>query len=464
MEHLQRVDDDSRRSNADGRSGSRDLRWWCAVLAALTAAFVAYISLVPFNFTRPPDATLAEAFLRSLETNVVSRSNFAGNALLFGPLGFFGGGAILAAPRRRAPDLIAAVALVLFSIALSFAIEFLQVLVPGRTPSLADVTAQTTGVIAGLSAWLFFSRDIVRWTERHGSDRRRDALRLGLMAFAAGRAIAMLLPLDVTLDLGLLAEKYRNGLIVLNPMGSPALSWDVLPASLVDLALSIPIGLLACLVGLPSGRRHPSGLALFLGWAFVGLVEVAQVFVLSRTADVVDFFVNATGVAAGVWVASRVLSNRSRQARAPSSRIPIAGLAVSLGVCILYSWSPFDFQLSGEVIRPRIPMIFEAPFYGYYQNPETKAVGELLVKLALGVPIGLFLGWWIRGTLAGYRRIAVAAASVLTAIFFTVLEAGQLLLPTRYPDNTDILLGLAGVLAGSWMVRRFGASSPLFGS
>ncbi len=337
-------------------------------------------------------------------------------------------------------------------------------LVPGRTPSLADVTAQTAGVIAGLSAWLFFSRDIVRWTERHGSDRRRDALRLGLMAFAAGRAIAMLLPLDVTLDLGLLAEKYRNGLIVLNPMGSPALSWDVLPASLADLALSIPIGLLACLVGLPSGRRHHPGLALLLGWAFVGLIEVAQVFVLSRTADVVDFFVNAIGVAAGVWVASRVLSNRERPARAPSSRIPIAGLAVSLGVCILYSWSPFDFQLSGEVIRPRIPMIFEAPFYGYYQNPETKAVGELLVKLALGVPIGIFLGWWIKATSAGYRRSAVAAASVSTAVFFVVVEAGQLLLPTRYPDNTDILLGLAGALAGSWMVRRFGASSPLIDS
>jgi len=299
MEHLQSVGDESRKSNAYGRSGSRDLRRWCAVLAALTAAFVAYISLVPFNFTRPPDATLAEAFLRSLETNLGSRSNFAGNVLLFGPLGFFGGGAVLAAAQRRAHDVLAAVAFVLLSIALSFAIEFLQVLVPGRTPSLADVTAQTAGVIAGLSAWLFFSRDIVGWAERHGSDRRRDALRLGLMAFAVGRAIAMLLPLDVTLDLGLLAEKYRNGLIVLNPMGSPALSWDVLPASLADLALSVPIGLLACLVGLPSGRRHHPGLALLLGWAFVGLVEVAQVFVLSRTADVVDFFGNAIGVAAG---------------------------------------------------------------------------------------------------------------------------------------------------------------------
>ena len=131
---------------------------------------------------------------------------------------------------------------------------------------------------------------------------------------------------------------------------------------------------------------------------------------------------------------------------------------MSLAFYLLYNWSPFDFQLSGDVIGPRIPMIFGTPFYSYYQNPETKAVDELLVKIALGVPIGMFLGWWIRGTPAGYRRLIVATASVLTAIFVAVVEAGQILLPTRYPDNTDILLGLAGVLAGSLVVRTFGPS------
>jgi len=437
-----------------------DLRGRCAVLAALTAAFATYISLVPFNFTRPPDATLVEAFQRSLEADLVSRSNFAGNVLLFGPLGFFGGGAVLSATQGRARHLFGAVALVALSITLSFAIEFLQVLVPGRTPSLADMTAQTAGMLAGMGAWLLVSGDILRWAERRGSDRRRDALYLGLMVFAAGRALAMLLPLDVTLDLGLLAEKYRNGLIVLNPMASPALSWEGLPARLPDLALSIPIGVLACLAGMPPGRRRHTGLALLLGWAVVGCVEAAQVFFVSRTADVVDWFVNATGVAAGVWLTTRFLPGRLDQVPAPSWWIPIGGLVVSLAFYVLYNWSPFDFQLSGEVTGPRMPMIFGAPFYSYSQNPEIKAVDDLLVKVALGVPIGMFLSWWIRESPSGYRRLVVATAWVLTAIFFAVVEAGQLLLLTRYPDNTDILLGLAGVLVGRWMVRRFGPARP----
>jgi hypothetical protein len=92
------------------------------------------------------------------------------------------------------------VALVASSVTLSLAIEFLQVLLPGRTPALSDVAAQTAGTVAGMGAWLLVSRDILRWAERRRSDRGHDGLRLGLILFAAGRAIAMMLPLDVTLD------------------------------------------------------------------------------------------------------------------------------------------------------------------------------------------------------------------------------------------------------------------------
>lgn len=433
-----------------------DLRRAFAVLAALTAAFAAYISLVPFNFTRPRDATLIEAFQRSIEAEQVSRSNFAGNVLLFAPLGFFAGGAVLRAAQPRGRRRLRAMALVASSVTLSFAIEFLQVLVPGRTPALSDVTAQTAGMVAGLGAWLLVSRDILRWAERRGSERGHDALRLGLILFAAGRAIAMLMPLDVTLDLGLLAEKYRNGLIVLNPMRSPALSWNDLPARLADIALSVPIGVFACLVGTSPGHRRRAGLALLLGWALVGFVEAAQVFVVSRTADVADWCVNAIGVTVGVWLTTRFIANRVGQAPAASRWIPFAGLVGSLAFYVLYNWSPFDFTLSGELVRPRIPMLFGVPFYSYYQTPEIKAVDELLVKIALGVPVGLFLSWWIRSSPAEYRPLVAVTTTLMIVSFFAVVEAGQLMLVARYPDNTDILLGLAGVLGGHWTVRRLG--------
>jgi VanZ family protein len=424
----------------------------------MTAVFAAYISLVPFNFTWPPDATLGDAFQRLVETELIPRSaraNFVGNVLLFCPFGFFGAGAVFSAARRAAGHVMGAAALVALSIAWSVAIEFLQVFVPGRTPSLADVPAQTAGTLAGLAAWLLVSRDIYRWAGRQRSDRWHDTLSLGLMLFTAGRVLAMLLPLDVTLDLGLLAEKYRNGLIVLNPMKSPNLSGDGLPLALADLVLSLPIGVLACLWAMPQGHRRRAGVALLLGWTLVGFVEAAQVFVMSRNADVADWFVNAIGVAGGVWLTTRYLPGRSSPAHATPRWIPFGALAASLVFYSVYNWSPFDFHLSGDLVRSRAPMMFEPPFYGYYQNPEVKAVSDLLIKIALALPIGLCLGWSIRAGGVRYGRVLIALASVLAVLFFTAVEAGQILLPTRYPDSTDILLGLIGVLAGSWLVWRW---------
>jgi VanZ family protein len=426
------------------------VRRWCAILAALTAAFATYISLVPFNFTWPPDATLAGAVYR-LEAELASRSNFLGNVLLFAPLGFFGAGVVFSPAQRRAYTVIGVVALVAMSIALSLAIELLQVFVPGRTPSLVDIAAQTAGMLTGVGTWLVVSRRVLGWVERRGSD-RQDALRVGLLVFTAGRALAMLLPLDVTLDLGLLAGKFRNGLIVLNPMRSAALSGDALPARIADLALSIPIGVFACLGGMSPGRRRHAGLALLIGWVFVGLVEVAQVFVISRTADGVEWLVNAAGVAVGVWLTIRLVPGQAGE-RPASSWVPIGGLAATLGLYVLYNWSPFDFDVSGDLIRQRVPMIFGVPFHGYYQNPEIKAIDDVLVKIAIGVPVGMFLGWSISVNPTVLRRAAVVITSVLTAAFFVVVEAGQILLPSRYPDNTDIVLGLAGALLGSWAFR-----------
>jgi VanZ family protein len=428
------------------------LRRWCAALAGLTAAFAAYISLVPFNFALPAGPGVYDAFRQALEADVHSRSNFAGNALLFTPIGFFGGGALLASGSPVARRTAIAIALLLMSLGWSFAIEFLQVLVPGRTPSLADVVAQTLGLLAGLSAWLFLSRDIHRWADGQASERGAGALQLGLLLFTAGRTVAMLLPLDVTLDLGLLAGKYRSGLIVINPVRSTALSASGLPGLLADVALSIPVGVFASIVGMRSGRRRV-GSALVLGCVFVGLIELGEVFVVSRSADVVDWIANAIGVAGGVWVSTRLLPDRSGAAMPAPAWMPIGTIA-ALVLFVAYNWSPFDFQVSGDVIRSRLPMMLGVPFHGYYENPELKAIGDLLIKIALGVPIGICGGWWIARSPAPVRRTAASAMAVAAVFFLTAVEAGQILLPGRYPDNTDIVLGFIGIIIGNWIARR----------
>jgi glycopeptide antibiotics resistance protein len=125
---------------------------WCLVGLCLAACFAAYISLLPFRFERSTVALTLETLLSRAEFQVISLTDFGANVLLFVPIGFFGAGALARqsfgwyATLRNCGILVA-------SAVFSFTIEALQVLVPSRIPSLADVGAQLIGTTAGLLAW-----------------------------------------------------------------------------------------------------------------------------------------------------------------------------------------------------------------------------------------------------------------------------------------------------------------------
>ena len=98
-------------------------------------------------------------------------------------------------------------------------------------------------------------------------------------------------------------------------------------------------------------------------------------------------------------------------------------------------------------------MFLQVPFSGYYWGNPLNAFGELTTKLLLGVPVGALLQMiYTPGTSAGRRW---QAAGILTVSFciFLVIELGQLLLPSRYPDQTDVYIGTAGACIGMVAVR-----------
>ena len=78
-----------------------------------------------------------------------------------------------------------------------------------------------------------------------------------------------------------------------------------------------------------------------------------------------------------------------------------------------------------------------------------QAVHEILVTALLAGPLGLLLrlAWpvaddWHRRRLQGIA-ITLTATGVLVAI-----ESAQLLLPMRFPDVTDVLIGALGSMVG----------------
>jgi glycopeptide antibiotics resistance protein len=430
----------------------------------MAAAFAVYVSLVPFEFVAPHgELRFADIVRSAYEVKLTSRGNFFANVLLFVPIGFFGVAAVVDA-RNTIGRWIAALALILpLSLALSVGVESLQIFVRGRTPSALDVVAQTIGATAGVLGWAALGRQF-RELSIGFFEGSRSALDIALLGYVAYQTIRLLEPLDVTVDLGLIARKVRSGGVVWNPLASPVLHWASLPAMLADVLFAVPVGVAAMLVGTRPGRRRVLAVACALVAAFFIAGELAQVLVQSRTADIVDLLMNVAGGIVGVALARITAGPGSasvRPARTVTRWVWSACLAGAMVFYVMYQWSPYDFTWSRQMLSARIVALYRVPFVNYYHSTEMGALSEAFLKIGLGVPLGVFFSLLVRPQQQRYGRILVTAWSICMATFFSVVELGQCLLPTRYPDNTDVLLAVAGVWIGTVVLRPFTRSSSV---
>jgi VanZ family protein len=437
-------------------SSERRLQWWWAALALGVAAFAIYISLVPFNFVRPhAGLTMTGLLERTLDRRVGSHTNLLANVVMFVPLGFFGLGVFVHEQSRAWQWLIAAAGVLAASLTLSFTIEAAQVLVPGRTPSLFDIVAQTLGACIGMVGWAALAKEVRTFSLRFAAGSRR-ALETALAGYAVVHMYLLLQPLDVTVELTDIWRRIRAGRVVLNPLRSPTLTWDLLPAMLADFALAAPIGVLAAIAGRPAGTRRGMLPAVALGWSFFACGEIAQIFVRSRTADIVDLLANGLGVLAGVALVSAVTPGPiESERRQPGTWRLRTGLIVATLIYAAYNLSPFDFTYAGQATIRRFNVLLNPPFLGYYINQEFKALADIAIKVSLSVPFGLFFQRLFRPDLSAYRRTVTIAWFGSMAAFFTAVEVGQVFVPSRYPDNTDVLLALTGIWVGIRLARPF---------
>src|SRR5262249_12837608 len=128
-----------------------------------------------------------------------------------------------------------------------------------------------------------------------------------LVGYCALFALYQIMPLDLTISLGQLAEKYRGGMILVRPFSYVYDSqfdmwWDYGS----DILLNVPVGMAAVLVGAGArGRRLMS--AISLGILAIALLEFAQVFVRSRFADATDLITGGAGVVAGALIITTIL-------------------------------------------------------------------------------------------------------------------------------------------------------------
>jgi glycopeptide antibiotics resistance protein len=185
-------------------------------------------------------------------------------------------------------------------------------------------------------------------------------------------------------------------------------------------------------------------------------VEAAQVFVISRVADTTDVVFGAAGLLAGAWLALGLQPvPQAADHRAADRRWPaVVAAAVWLAGVAASEWTPFDFSSDPGLVARHWAALFTLPFVNYFHASEWNAFINLVQKMLLVVPLGLLvaMGLGVDDTRSAARS---ASAVLLTGMLLGVIELGQVFLPTRYPDATDVILGTLGggaaILLMAWL-------------
>ena len=399
----------------------------------------------------------------------VFNGDFFTNVLVFLPIGFFSAGALSSrlrpvegqvsgrpeGLRNERPPLTsrnvrgAAVTVVVGSATLSTLIELGQVYVRGRTPSWSDVVAQTLGGSAGGVLWVLVGVAAIEWlgnTMRAPS--REDRLLRLLFLYATGWMVYAALPTvfprlahpqlhlwDTTL--------YRSRLALAGPLLIAALA-------------AAPLGGLAALLTARGRFRWAAGPLAAAGIALLVLADrVRQVSFVPTDGHLAAGMV---GYSCGWLLAGLGYARLDKLQPGQRRWATVVALTGWLALVVLRYWAPFDFGVSAQAFDQRIAVLYTwAPFHRYYWLPPLVALGEVMTLLLLALGTGVLLS--LIG--ASRRHLPSARETVLvTALIFVLVEWGQLYLPLRRADPTDVLVAVTGALLGTVVARALAGSPP----
>jgi VanZ family protein len=444
---------------------------------AASVIFAIYGSLVPFDLTRVPLDVALRRFdmAMALPLRGFSRSDLIANVLLMVPVACCLMAVFRLDRRGFVGTLVAGMMTIACGYGLANLLEFLQEFTPDRVVSKSDVVAQTIGAAIGVGAWLVLGQPMIDWlrgaslgrTRRAGLDMQWRRVQALLAVYVAGWFILMALPLELTLSPGYLVHKYRAGSIVLMPFAGvyesfSDLLWDVIGGALS----AAPLGVFAWLTALDLRWRAPRGKALLLGWMFVCAGELVQVFEMHRVADVTDVLIGCAGVATSVWLAARHLRvaaatpSDARFVSSPPRASTLAALGQTLAWCVVlvfYHWKPFDFTTDTRLIRDRVHDLSLMPLAQYiHASTGPQLLMQMLLKGALGMPLGALLARWLRSAVGlrgpAARRFVWVAGLALALGVLSAIEVGQIFLPDRVADVTDVLVAWCGAASGMALV------------
>lgn len=445
--------------NKEKIASARQIFWY---LGTIYLVFVIYGSLVPLNF-RPmslADALAAFSNIRYLDLGIKSRADWVANILLFIPLAFFWLGAVW--PERRVKQFLSSAVLWIACLMLSIGIEFTQLFFPPRTVSQNDMLAEGVGAAIGIATWWAAGHQLVKWFEewklKSKTSERAEWLVWLYLVLLFGYN---LLPLDLTISPVEIYHKLKEGRIIFIPFAFHSqLNAQVIYELVTDAAIWFPLALLWVLTNKKQAWQA------FL-WTVIAaiILEGLQLFVYTRVTDITDVLTAMIGGGLGAYV-GKIISSRSRAGQTllhSSNRfqwlwIGLGGFLIWVLILVGIFWYPFNFLTKPEFIMDRLNMFWRVPFHAYYFGTEYRAITEVLHKILFFAPLGIAVAIAFhrirKQGLVNYSLGLIAV--VVCASVALIIELGQVALPAKNPDSTDLVLETLGGGMGYLMIRSFG--------
>jgi glycopeptide antibiotics resistance protein len=397
------------------------------LLIAVFTLFVIYGTTIPFNFAGFESASkkIASIAWCPFQTDSGQRASISDiiqNIMLFFPIGFLWG--VFFQRKRWMPaGLFIAT---LSGTVLSIFVETLQLFTNDRVVSITDVFSNTLGSFIGVLVFVIIYRSI-----------RELFIVPAVRVFIENKAFVPLIfaftitvcellqPFDFSLDLGYVYSHLKA--LVHDPMQWPSVLRDE-PAIIMYYMI---LTFFTLQLKQFSSMRIPGGIVLFLMVATVCCLECSQFIIMSRMPAGADVLVGLAGVVCGFIFHHMNSSLKS---------LMILFLLI-LSIACKY-FSPFE-------IATHYHSMNWIPFFAEYSHTTMTSLGNV-IELSL---LLIFTGYCLFTFFT--RRVVQVFLAILFGFIIVIFEFLQGFITSRFPDISDVLVGIAALYIGIVFKVRF---------
>ena len=420
-------------------------RGFCLSVLLLFYIFLFYGSLTPFIF-KPVYIGWNEGISQILATGgyVESQMDWYVNLFLGVPAGFFMLG-VLSLDKKNVWAILGVIPVIIVCFLMAFTVERLQLYTVNRNCALSDIIAQTLGSGIGCVIWMISGQSIWDELRRFWSGSGFQSAFSVLIAFYfIALAIEVWTPFDFVYSLGDVWGRWKENQIYWIPFSECRnnVSLYLISKMILFAFLYVPMGiyfqwrsqnLKQSEIDVNNTNEriikdHPIAYSAVFALVISIVALSGQFFIQSR-----ELYFSSVVLAILASTLSCFISGIK------NSKIRLAGLFCGLFAIIIamvgYYWTPFNFTW-GAFNSGKVFSVYQLiPLADYQRSHTITAVNRLLLSMEFSISITLILR-----TILGNSKSAALITISSCAALFTIMESGQLFLPSRTFTFSDIIL------------------------